>query len=77
MVKRARRGEGKSCRMMRASSRRTVAGVGAFSKEDAINWGLTGPVGRACGIDYDVRKDFPYSIYPELEFDVPTATTGD
>ncbi|MCA9675331.1 MAG: NADH-quinone oxidoreductase subunit D [Kofleriaceae bacterium] len=54
-----------------------MAGVGAFSKEDAINWGLTGPVGRACGIDYDVRKDFPYSIYPELEFDVPTATTGD
>ncbi len=54
-----------------------MAGVGVFSKEDAISFGLTGPVGRACGIDYDVRKDFPYSIYPELEFDVPLGTTGD
>jgi NADH-quinone oxidoreductase subunit D len=54
-----------------------MAGVGAFTKEEAISWGLTGPVGRACGIDYDVRKDFPYSIYPELEFDVPIGTTGD
>ncbi len=54
-----------------------MAGVGAFSKADAIRAGLTGPIGRACGIDYDVRKDFPYSIYPELEFDVPLGTTGD
>jgi NADH-quinone oxidoreductase subunit D len=54
-----------------------MAGVGAFSKADAMSYGLTGPIGRACGIDYDVRKDFPYSIYPELEFDVPLGTTGD
>lgn len=54
-----------------------MAGVGAFSKEDAIKWGMTGPVGRAAGVDYDVRKDYPYSIYPEVEFDVPLGTTGD
>ena len=54
-----------------------MAGVGGFSKDDGIAWGLSGPVGRACGIDYDVRKDYPYSIYPEVEFDVPLGTTGD
>jgi NADH-quinone oxidoreductase subunit D len=54
-----------------------MAGVGALSREDAIAWGQTGPVGRAAGIDYDVRKDHPYSVYPEFEFDVPLGTTGD
>jgi len=54
-----------------------MAGVGAISKADAIAWGQTGPVGRAAGIDYDVRKDHPYSVYPELAFDVPVGTTGD
>jgi NADH-quinone oxidoreductase subunit D len=54
-----------------------MAGVGAISREDAIGWGQTGPVGRAAGIDYDVRKDHPYSVYPEFEFDVPLGTTGD
>ena len=37
----------------------------------------TGPLLRAAGIDYDIRKDFPYSVYPELEFDVPVGTQGD
>jgi NADH-quinone oxidoreductase subunit D len=54
-----------------------MAGVGPFSKEDALAYGVTGPIARACGIDYDVRKDYPYSIYPEVEFDVPLGTTGD
>jgi len=54
-----------------------MVGVGAFSREDAIRWGYTGPCARACGLDYDVRKDYPYSIYGELEFDVPVGTTGD
>ncbi len=54
-----------------------MAGIGALSREDAI--GPTQPVAiaRACGVDYDVRKDYPYSVYPELEFDVPVGTTGD
>ena len=54
-----------------------MAGIGAMSKEDAIATGCVGPILRACGVDYDVRKDYPYSIYPEVEFDVPVGTTGD
>jgi len=54
-----------------------MAGIGAMSKEDAIATGCVGPIARACGVDYDVRKDYPYSIYPEVEFDVPLGTTGD
>jgi NADH-quinone oxidoreductase subunit D len=54
-----------------------MAGVGAFGKEEAIAHGITGPIARACGVDYDIRKDYPYSIYPEVEFDVPLGTTGD
>ena len=54
-----------------------VAGVGAMSAATAIRTGCGGPILRACGVDYDVRKDFPYSVYPEVEFDVPVGTTGD
>ncbi|MEZ4363135.1 MAG: NADH dehydrogenase (quinone) subunit D [Kofleriaceae bacterium] len=54
-----------------------MAGIGALSKEDALATGCTGPILRSAGVDYDVRKDHPYSIYPELEFDVPVGTTGD
>jgi NADH-quinone oxidoreductase subunit D len=54
-----------------------MAGIGALSKEDAIATGCVGPIARAAGVDYDVRKDYPYSIYPEVEFDVPVGTTGD
>ena len=57
--------------------RHRMAGIGAMTREDAIRTGCTGPIARACGVDYDVRKDYPYSVYPELEFDVPIATTGD
>ena len=54
-----------------------MAGVGAQTKANAIATGCVGPIARACGVDYDVRRDFPYSVYPELEFDVPLGTTGD
>lgn len=54
-----------------------MAGIGALSREDALATGCVGPIARACGVDYDVRKDYPYSIYPEVEFDVPVGTTGD
>jgi NADH-quinone oxidoreductase subunit D len=54
-----------------------VAGIGAQTKENAIATGCVGPIARACGVDYDVRRDHPYSVYPELEFDVPLGTTGD
>lgn len=54
-----------------------MAGIGKLSKADAIATGCVGPIARAAGVDYDVRRDFPYSVYPELEFDVPLGTTGD
>lgn len=54
-----------------------MAGIGAISREDALATGCTGPILRSAGVDYDVRKDHPYSIYPELQFDVPVGTTGD
>ncbi len=54
-----------------------MEGVGPFSAEEALGYGLTGPCLRACGVDYDVRKDHPYLVYDRLEFDVPVGTKGD
>ncbi|WP_428267526.1 NADH dehydrogenase (quinone) subunit D [Haliangium sp.] len=54
-----------------------MEGVGAISAELAVGYGMTGPTLRACGVDYDVRKDHPYSAYGEFEFDVPVGSTGD
>ena len=54
-----------------------TAGVGAISGEQALDFGVSGPVLRASGIDYDVRKNFPYSVYPELDFTVPVGKHGD
>ena len=54
-----------------------MAGIGALTREDAIATGCVGPIARACGVDYDVRKDYPYSVYPEVEFDESLGTTGD
>jgi len=51
-----------------------LVNVGVVSKEEAINYNLVGPNLRACGFKYDVRRDEPYSIYSELEFDVPVGT---
>ncbi len=47
-----------------------TANVGVISKEIAIGYALTGPVIRGSGIPYDLRRDDPYSLYPELAFDV-------
>ena len=52
-------------------------GVGKISQEDAIKLGATGPVLRATGLDWDIRKAFPYSGIDQYEFQVPTATDGD
>ncbi len=51
-----------------------VAHVGVLSKEDAYAYGATGPVLRGSGIKWDLRKDRPYSIYKEFDFDVPVGT---
>jgi len=55
---------------------RTV-GLGAMSAEDAVNYGLSGPLLRASGVAYDVRKDFPYLDYETYDFDVPVGEHGD
>jgi NADH-quinone oxidoreductase subunit D len=52
-------------------------GVGVVSKADALGLGLVGPIARAAGIPYDVRKAFPYSGYETFDFDVPIGVTGD
>jgi NADH-quinone oxidoreductase subunit D len=52
-------------------------GVGRLSREDTIAMSLVGPIARAVGIPYDVRKMFPYLKYETFEFTVPTATDGD
>ncbi|MGH9162385.1 MAG: NADH-quinone oxidoreductase subunit D, partial [Vicinamibacteraceae bacterium] len=52
-------------------------GVGVVSKQDALDWGLLGPIGRASGLDYDVRRVFPYLCYETLDFDVPLESDGD
>ena len=51
--------------------------LAVISYEDAINLGLTGAVGRASGVNYDVRKAFPYSSYEDFDFEVPVGTRGD
>ena len=55
---------------------RTI-GIGAMTGPDAVNAGLSGPLLRASGVAYDVRKDFPYLDYETYDFDVPVGTSGD
>ena len=51
--------------------------IAVMSAEDAIDFGLTGPCLRASGVDYDVRKAAPYSVYDRFDFDVPIGLDGD
>jgi NADH-quinone oxidoreductase subunit D len=51
--------------------------VGILTGQDTMDYGLVGPIARASGVPYDVRKAFPYLGYETYEFDVPTGTTGD
>ncbi len=57
--------------------RRRAEGIGVITPEQALAWGVTGPNLRACGHPYDVRRDDPYLVYDQLDFDIPTVTGGD
>ncbi len=52
-------------------------GIGIISKEDAIDWGLTGPSLRGCGVDLDLRRANPYTGYETYDFEVPVEPDGD
>lgn len=52
-------------------------GVGSITAKEAIEWGYTGPMLRACGVSLDLRKSAPYYGYETLDFDVPVGTEGD
>ncbi len=52
-------------------------GIGVFSKEEAINWSLSGPALRASGVNWDIRKSRPYSGYEKYDFEVPIHDGGD
>ncbi|MFZ5866482.1 MAG: NADH-quinone oxidoreductase subunit C/D [Thermodesulfobacteriota bacterium] len=52
-------------------------GVGSYTREEAIEWGVTGPGLRACGFDWDFRKKRPYSGYEQFQFDIPIGQNGD
>jgi NADH-quinone oxidoreductase subunit D len=54
-----------------------LRGTGRISKEDCIRYGVTGPLLRAAGVPLDLRKDEPYLIYEQLDFDIPIGTVGD
>lgn len=52
-------------------------GVGSYTVDEAVEWGVTGPGLRACGFEWDFRKKRPYSGYDQFDFDIPTAPNGD
>ncbi len=52
-------------------------GIGVFTAEEAVNYGLTGGTLRGSGVNYDLRKVEPYAAYDKVEFDVPLGTAGD
>jgi NADH-quinone oxidoreductase subunit D len=52
-------------------------GVGVISSEDALAFGATGPILRATGVDWDLRRDLPYEYYGEFDFEVPVSSDGD
>ncbi|MFC5309995.1 NADH-quinone oxidoreductase subunit D [Azospirillum rugosum] len=60
----------------RIFKQRTVD-IGVVSKEQAFDWGFTGPMLRGSGVAWDLRKSQPYEVYDRMDFDVPVGLTGD
>lgn len=58
-------------------TRGRLKGIGVLSADDAIAWGASGPVARGSGVNWDLRKHDPYSVYPRMEFDVVVGERGD
>jgi len=54
-----------------------MSGVGVMPREEALSYGITGPVLRATGVNYDIRKVSPYLVYDRLDFEVPLGERGD
>lgn len=60
----------------RIFKQRTVD-IGVVTKEQALDWGFTGPCLRASGVAWDLRKSQPYDVYDKMDFDIPVGKTGD
>jgi NADH-quinone oxidoreductase subunit C/D len=52
-------------------------GIGNYTRDEAVEWGVTGPGLRACGLAWDFRRQRPYSGYEQFDFEIPTASRGD
>jgi NADH-quinone oxidoreductase subunit D len=60
----------------RIFKQRTVD-IGVVTTQEALDWGFTGPVLRASGLAWDLRKSQPYDVYAQMDFDIPVGSTGD
>ncbi len=58
-------------------ARSRLKGVGVLSQQDAVGWGTSGPTARGSGVDWDLRRDDPYSVYPRFDFQIPLGENGD
>lgn len=57
--------------------RQRTMGIGIVTEEQALDWGLTGPMLRACGVPWDLRRAQPYEVYDQLRFRIPVGAEGD